>query len=107
VAERISRAKREGRRVIAVGTTSVRVLETAAQADGTVAPWEGPTDLYIYPGYRFRVIDALITNFHLPRSSLLMLVSALASRDAILNAYRTAVAERYRFYSLGDSMLIL
>ncbi len=111
VAERINSAKREGRRVIAVGTTSVRVLETAAQEDGTVAPWEGPTDLYIYPGYTFRVVDALITNFHLPRSSLLMLVSAFAGRDAgretILRAYRTAVAERYRFYSLGDSMFIL
>ncbi len=107
VAQRITRAKAEGRRVIAVGTTSVRVLETAAQEGGGVAPWEGRTDLYIYPGYRFRVVDALITNFHLPRSSLLMLVSALAGREAIRAAYREAVARRYRFYSLGDSMLIL
>ena len=119
VAERINRAKAEGRRVIAVGTTSVRVLETAAQEDGTIAPWEGPTDLYIYPGYTFRIVDALITNFHLPRSSLLMLVSAFASRNAasvaardsgrdmVLRAYQTAVTERYRFYSLGDSMFIL
>ncbi len=107
VAERITRAKGEGRRVIAVGTTSVRVLETAAQEGGGVAPWEGATDLYIYPGFKFRVVDALITNFHLPRSSLLMLVSALAGREAVLAAYREAVAQRYRFYSLGDGMLIL
>ncbi len=107
VAQQIRRAKSEGRRVIAVGTTSVRVLETAARETGSVEPWEGPTDLYIYPGYRFRVVDALITNFHLPRSSLLMLVSALAGREAILAAYREAVAQRYRFYSLGDGMLIV
>ncbi|MBN1400501.1 MAG: tRNA preQ1(34) S-adenosylmethionine ribosyltransferase-isomerase QueA [Anaerolineae bacterium] len=122
-AQRVNRAKREGRRVIAVGTTSVRVLETAVQSppsrldgeartervpgDNIVRPWEGPTDLYIYPGYRFRVVDALITNFHLPRSSLLMLVSAFASREQILSAYSAAVRERYRFYSFGDAMLIL
>ncbi len=117
-AERINRAKEEGRRVIAVGTTSVRVLESAAlpsaalesgaQGEGQrVRPWDGPTDLFIYPGYRFRVVDALITNFHLPCSSLLMLVSALAGRELILRAYREAIAQRYRFYSFGDSMLIL
>lgn len=107
-AERINRAKAEGRRVIAVGTTSVRVLESAAQdvAQG-VRPWRGPTGLFIYPGYRFRVMDALITNFHLPRSSLLMLVSALAGRETMLAAYAEAVRERYRFYSFGDSMFIL
>ncbi len=104
----INAAKAEGRRVIAVGTTAVRVLETAArgQAQG-VAPWEGDTDLFIYPGYRFAVVDALITNFHLPRSSLLMLVSAFAGRELVLRAYQAAIDERYRFYSLGDSMLII
>jgi S-adenosylmethionine:tRNA ribosyltransferase-isomerase len=107
-AERINRAKAEGRRVIAVGTTVVRVLESAAQAiDNGVEAWDGPTELFIYPGYRFRAVDALITNFHLPRSSLLMLVSALAGRELMLKAYREAIAERYRFYSFGDSMLIL
>ncbi|HHX44428.1 MAG TPA: tRNA preQ1(34) S-adenosylmethionine ribosyltransferase-isomerase QueA [Chloroflexi bacterium] len=105
----INRAESEGRRVIAVGTTSVRVLETAARAaEGAgVRPWDGPTDLFITPGYRFRVVDALVTNFHLPRSSLLMLVSAFASRDLILRAYEEAIREGYRFYSLGDGMLIL
>ncbi|MGI5917204.1 MAG: tRNA preQ1(34) S-adenosylmethionine ribosyltransferase-isomerase QueA [Anaerolineae bacterium] len=105
-AERLRRARAEGRRIIAVGTTSVRVIETAARS-GEIAPWDGPTALYIYPGYRFRVVDALITNFHLPRSSLLMLVSALAGRDRIRHAYAEAVRQRYRFYSLGDAMLIL
>jgi len=93
--------------VIAVGTTAVRVLETAAGEDGRVAPWEGHTRLFIYPGYRFRAVDALVTNFHLPRSSLLMLVSAFAGTDFVRRAYREAVAARYRFYSFGDSMLIL
>ncbi|MEA3407406.1 MAG: tRNA preQ1(34) S-adenosylmethionine ribosyltransferase-isomerase QueA [Chloroflexota bacterium] len=107
-AKRINRAKAEGRRIIAVGTTTVRVLESAAQdRDFGVGPWDGPTDLYIYPGYRFRVIDALITNFHLPRSSLLMLVAAFANLKLIKKAYEEAVARRYRFYSFGDSMLIL
>jgi S-adenosylmethionine:tRNA ribosyltransferase-isomerase len=107
-AEQINRAKAEGRRVIAVGTTAVRVLETAAQgAEGGVRPWDGPTNLFIYPGYRFRVVDALITNFHLPRSTLLMLVAAFASLEQIKAAYAEAVRLRYRFYSLGDSMLIL
>ena len=108
VAMQINRAKGEGRRVIAVGTTSVRVLETAAQSeDGEVSAWDGETSLFIYPGYRFRVVDGLITNFHLPRSSLLMLVSALAGWGAISRAYEEAIARRYRFYSFGDSMLIL
>jgi len=108
VAEVINCAKREGRRVIAVGTTSVRVLETAArEAPQGVRPWEGQTDLFIYPGYTFRVVDALITNFHLPRSSLLMLVAAFASLEQIKRAYQEAICERYRFYSFGDSMLIL
>ncbi|MGQ9684022.1 MAG: tRNA preQ1(34) S-adenosylmethionine ribosyltransferase-isomerase QueA [Anaerolineae bacterium] len=108
------RAVRErGRRIVAVGTTSVRVLETAARhaealgMAGPVAPFAGWTDLYIYPGYRFRAVDALITNFHLPRSTLLMLVSAFAGRDLVLRAYQEAIREGYRFYSLGDAMLIL
>ena len=107
-AERINQAKREGRRVIALGTTAVRVLETAGQrASHGVRPWDGPTDLFIYPGYRFRVVDALITNFHLPRSSLIMLVSAFAGLERIQRAYGEAIARRYRFYSFGDSMLIV
>ncbi len=107
-ARRINCAKAEGRRVIAVGTTTVRVLESAAQdGGGGVAPWDGPTELYIYPGYRFRAVDALITNFHLPRSSLLMLVAAFADLELIKRAYEEAVDRRYRFYSFGDSMLIL
>lgn len=107
-ARRIVRAKSEGRRVIAVGTTTVRVLETAAQGVSSgVQPWDGPTDLFIYPGYRFQVVDALITNLHLPRSSLLMLVSAFAGQQQIKRAYEGAIQRRYRFYSFGDSMLIL
>jgi S-adenosylmethionine:tRNA ribosyltransferase-isomerase len=93
-------------RVIAVGTTVVRALETAAQA-GTLQPWRGKTDLFIYPGYRWRVLDGLITNFHLPRSSLLMLVSALIGRQRLLQIYAEAIQEEYRFYSFGDGMLIL
>ncbi|OGO06818.1 MAG: tRNA preQ1(34) S-adenosylmethionine ribosyltransferase-isomerase QueA [Chloroflexi bacterium RBG_13_56_8] len=108
VAQRINATKAAGHRVIAVGTTSVRVLETAARnVVAGVEPWDGPTDLFIYPGYRFRVVDALITNFHLPRSSLLMLVSAFAGTEQIQHAYREAIRLKYRFYSLGDSMLIL
>lgn len=91
---------------MAVGTTSVRVLETVASADGQVSPARGETDLFVRPGHRFRAVDALLTNFHLPRSSLLVLVSALAGREAVLAAYREAVAEGYRFYSYGDAMLI-
>jgi len=109
----IAETRTAGRRVVAVGTTSVRVLETAAaqaEAQGAgepVVPFEGWTGLFIYPGYRFRVVDAMVTNFHLPRSTLLMLVSAFAGRELILRAYEEAVRRRYRFYSLGDAMLIL
>jgi S-adenosylmethionine:tRNA ribosyltransferase-isomerase len=101
----IKSAKREGRRVIAVGTTTVRALEDA-EHDGDVRAGAGMADIFIYPGYRFKVIDALITNFHLPRSTLLMLVSAFAGRDTVLTAYREAITRRYRFYSYGDAMLI-
>lgn len=104
----IARARSEGGRVVAVGTTVVRTLEhVAKEHDGMVVPYEGWTDLLILPGYRFRVVCALVTNFHLPRSSLLMLVCAFAGRDFVLEAYRRAVAERFRFYSFGDAMLIL
>jgi len=105
-AETISRAKQAGCRVVAVGTTSVRTLEFAADEDGNVRPMTGPCDLFIYPGYRFRVVDAMITNFHLPKSTLLMLVSAFAGRSNILAAYQTAIQEKYRFYSYGDGMFI-
>jgi len=105
-AQEINRAKREGRRVIAVGTTVVRTLESAASKEGLVKSGEGITNLFIYPGYRFKVIDALITNFHLPRSTLLMLVSAFAGKEKVLNAYREAVKMGYRFYSFGDAMFI-
>lgn len=109
-AEQINTARRAGGRIIAVGTTSVRTLESAARGavEGqVVAPFSGPTDLFILPGFTFRAVDAMITNFHLPRSTLLMLVSAFAGRERILSAYRTAVEQGYRFYSFGDAMLIL
>ncbi|MEJ2639374.1 MAG: tRNA preQ1(34) S-adenosylmethionine ribosyltransferase-isomerase QueA [Desulfosarcinaceae bacterium] len=106
VADAVNAAKAEGRRVVAVGTTAVRTLETCALADGRVAAGTGTCDLFIYPGYRFKVVDALITNFHLPESTLLMLVSALAGRERILDAYREAIAAEYRFFSYGDAMLI-
>jgi S-adenosylmethionine:tRNA ribosyltransferase-isomerase len=106
-AERIGLARSEGRRIIGVGTTSVRTLETSAQADGNVHAGEGTSELFIYPGYRFRVVDGMITNFHLPKSTLLMLVAAFAGRENVLNAYRTAIKQRYRFYSYGDAMLII
>lgn len=106
-ASQINDAKRCGRRVIAVGTTSVRTLETAAAEDGQITSGSGWTDIFIYPGYRFKTVDAMITNFHLPKSTLLMLISAFAGRDAVLEAYRVAVAEQYRFFSFGDAMLIL
>jgi S-adenosylmethionine:tRNA ribosyltransferase-isomerase len=99
------RARAEGRRVVAVGTTVTRVLETAAQRD-QLAAGEGETSLVIVPGYRFRTVDALVTNFHLPGSSLLLLACAFAGRERLLAAYASAVAERYRFYSYGDAMLI-
>ncbi len=106
-AEKINRAKENGGRIIAVGTTSTRTLEAAADADGRLQEKSGWTDIFIYPGYEFRVIDGLITNFHLPESTLVMLVSAFAGREAVLRAYETAVQERYRFFSFGDAMLIL
>jgi S-adenosylmethionine:tRNA ribosyltransferase-isomerase len=106
-ARSINKAKAEGRRVIAVGTTSVRAVETVSDANGAVVPGEGSSSLFIYPGYSFKVIDGMITNFHLPKSTLLMLVAALAGRETIEEAYRVAVAEKYRFYSYGDAMLIL
>ena len=119
VAAQINRAKLAGGRVVAVGTTSVRVLETAALAtaggdpQAEVCPWQpiaafdGPTDLFIYPGYRYRIVDVLITNFHLPRSTLLMLVAAFAGKGLMDRAYAEAIRQRYRFYSFGDAMLIL
>jgi S-adenosylmethionine:tRNA ribosyltransferase-isomerase len=107
VAAAISRTRGSGHRVVAVGTTTTRALESAATADGSVTVGPGRTDLFIHPGYRFRTVDGLVTNFHLPRSSLLMLVAAFAGRDLILSAYRHAIASRFRFYSYGDAMLIL
>ncbi|MEJ2484123.1 MAG: tRNA preQ1(34) S-adenosylmethionine ribosyltransferase-isomerase QueA [Anaerolineales bacterium] len=109
-AQQINQVKQADGRVIAVGTTSVRTLETAAgrsEANGWVVPFEGATDLYILPGYSFKVVDVMITNFHLPRSTLLMLVSAFAGRQTILDAYQEAIQQEYRFYSFGDAMLIL
>lgn len=99
-------ARNNGKRVVAVGTTAVRTLEFAADPQGRVAAGSGTCDLFIYPGFRFKAVDAMITNFHLPKSTLLMLVSAFAGRENILNAYREAVRESYRFYSYGDAMLI-
>jgi S-adenosylmethionine:tRNA ribosyltransferase-isomerase len=106
-ADAINEAKDEGRRIIAVGTTTVRVLEFAADPGGRVKPGSGKCDLFIYPGFPFKVIDALMTNFHLPGSTLLMLVSAFAGRNFILDAYKEAIRHKYRFYSYGDAMLIL
>lgn len=105
-AELIHTAKKEGRRVIAVGTTSIRTLESAAAATGIVEAGTGWTDIFIYPGYEFKIVDAVITNFHLPKSTLIMLICAFAGRAFTLEAYRTAVAEEYRFFSFGDAMLI-
>ena len=104
-ADQLTRAKSEGRRIICLGTPSVRTVESAAEA-GKVKAGQGWTNIFIYPGYTFQVTDALITNFHLPKSTLLMLVSALAGRETILKAYQEAVAERYRFFSFGDAMFI-
>ncbi|WP_276948549.1 tRNA preQ1(34) S-adenosylmethionine ribosyltransferase-isomerase QueA [Acetatifactor muris] len=103
----INRTRTEGGRVICVGTTSCRTLESAADEKGVVQAGSGDTDIFIYPGYRFRVLDALITNFHLPESTLVMLVSALAGRENVLNAYAEAVREQYRFFSFGDAMLVV
>lgn len=105
-AETINRTKREGGRVICVGTTSCRTIESWAAEDGTMKESAGWTKIFIYPGYRFKVLDCLITNFHLPESTLVMLVSALAGREQILNAYREAVDQKYRFFSFGDAMFI-
>ena len=106
-ADIVNRAKREGRRVICVGTTSVRTVETVADKDGFLHACKGNTEIFIYPPYRFKCVDALITNFHLPESTLLMLVSALCSREEVLHVYDVAVKERYRFFSFGDAMLIV
>jgi S-adenosylmethionine:tRNA ribosyltransferase-isomerase len=106
-AKRINTCRQSGGRIIAVGTTSCRTLETAAGQDGFVVGSSGWTDIFIYPGYQFKIVDALITNFHLPESTLLMLVSAFAGRENILDAYNTAVNEKYRFFSFGDAMLIV
>ena len=106
-AETINRAKAEGRRVICVGTTSVRTVESVADENGVLSECSGNTEIFIYPPYKFKVVDCLITNFHLPESTLIMLVSALCSREEILNVYQTAVAEKYRFFSFGDAMFIV
>ncbi|HKP38561.1 MAG TPA: tRNA preQ1(34) S-adenosylmethionine ribosyltransferase-isomerase QueA [Pyrinomonadaceae bacterium] len=107
VANQINRSRSAGGRVICVGTTTARALESSAAEDGQILPGDGAAGLTIVPGYRFRAVDVLLTNFHLPRSSLLLLVSAFAGRELVLDAYRHAVRERYRFYSFGDSMLII
>ncbi len=103
--QKITRVRASGGKIIAVGTTSVRCLETAAK-DGTLKPYQGDTDIFIYPGYEFKVIDQLLTNFHLPQSSLIMLISAFAGRENVMNAYEQAIEEQYRFFSYGDAMLL-
>ncbi len=105
-AEKLNNAKRAGKRIIAVGTTSVRTLESVADENGVVGPANKETNIFIYPGYKFKFVDSLITNFHLPESTLIMLVSALCSKEKMLNVYRTAVKEKYRFFSFGDAMFI-
>ena len=106
-AKKINRAKATGNRVICVGTTSCRTIESAADESGHLKAKSGWTDIFIYPGYEFRALDGLITNFHLPESTLIMLVSALAGRENVLAAYEEAVKERYRFFSFGDAMLVI
>jgi S-adenosylmethionine:tRNA ribosyltransferase-isomerase len=106
-AEILNDARRRGGRIISVGTTTTRLLESVVSADGTVKPGRGSTDLFIYPGYSFKAIDCLITNFHVPQSTLVMLVAAFAGRECILNAYHEAIQEGYRFYSYGDAMMIM
>lgn len=106
-AEKINNAVQENRRIIAVGTTSVRTLESACGEDGLINPGAGYTDIFIYPSYKFKVVKGLITNFHLPESTLIMLVSAFAGREQVLELYKTAINEKYRFFSFGDAMLIL
>jgi S-adenosylmethionine:tRNA ribosyltransferase-isomerase len=103
----INSAKEAGGSIVSVGTTTTRTLETIADAEGKVHESNGWTDIFIYPGYQFKIIDGLITNFHLPESTLIMLVSALTTRDRILNAYEIAVKEEYRFFSFGDAMIII
>ena len=106
VAEKLNKAKKEGRKVISVGTTTTRVLETIMNKYNEFIPCKGETDIFIYPGFKFKVVDSLITNFHLPKSTLVMLVSALAGKENILNSYKIAVEDKYRFFSFGDSMMI-
>ncbi|MDY5930455.1 MAG: S-adenosylmethionine:tRNA ribosyltransferase-isomerase, partial [Candidatus Ornithospirochaeta sp.] len=106
-AEKLNEAKQEGKRILAVGTTSIRTLESAADENGRITKLSGNTSIFIYPGYRFRFVDRLLTNFHTPESTLLMLVSALAGRENIMKAYAHAIEKRYRFFSYGDAMLIL
>lgn len=105
--DKINKAKEDKKKIITVGTTSVRVLETASNAEGLITPMHGETDIFIYPGYRFKCVETLVTNFHLPQSTLVMLVSALASKENILKAYNEAVKQKYRFFSFGDAMLII
>ena len=107
VADMINERRRKGGRIIAVGTTSCRVLESVSDENGVVHPMSADTEIFIYPGYKFKATDALITNFHLPESTLLMLVSALSTKERMMEAYREAVEERYRFFSFGDAMLIV
>jgi S-adenosylmethionine:tRNA ribosyltransferase-isomerase len=104
---KINEARKNGGRIIAVGTTSCRVLESVANDNGEILPKTGETDIFIYPGYKFKILDGLITNFHLPESTLIMLVSAFAGYDSIMSTYKIAVDEKYRFFSFGDAMLIL
>ena len=105
-ADLINQTKREGGRVICVGTTSCRTIESWANEDGSMEAKAGWTNIFIYPGYKFKVLDCLITNFHLPESTLIMLVSALAGREKVMSAYKVAVEERYRFFSFGDAMFV-
>ena len=106
VAQKLQKAKEEGRKIYAVGTTTTRVLETVMHKYGKFTPCTGNTDIFIYPGFEFQAIDGLITNFHLPKSTLLMLVSALATKEYIMNAYAEAIKNKYRFFSFGDAMFI-
>jgi S-adenosylmethionine:tRNA ribosyltransferase-isomerase len=106
VAHRLNAAREKGGRIVAVGTTSLRLLETAARATGTLRPFRGETDIFITPGFRFRAVDVLMTNFHLPRSTLFMLVSAFSGLETMKAAYAHAIAEEYRFYSYGDASLL-
>ena len=105
-AEILNEAKKEGRRIIAVGTTSIRTLEAVYQKNGKICADSGWTDIFIYPGFEFKVVDAIITNFHLPKSTLIMLIAAFTSKEIILNAYNDAVSKKYRFFSFGDCMFI-